>query len=58
LRRDDAHLPEPAGHDVDLQHNLLLDVTMDRLRALKGRMDEVEERLAQLDSEVKKNERP
>lgn len=58
LRRDDAHLPEPAGHDVDLQHNLLLDVTMDRLRALRGRMDEVEERLAQLDGEVKKNERP
>jgi serine O-acetyltransferase len=57
LRRDDAHLPEPAGHDVDLQHNLLLDVTMDRLRAMKTRLDDVEARLAQVDSEAAKRER-
>lgn len=45
LRRDEAHLPEPAERDVDLQHNLLHDVTMETLQDLAMQLAELQHRV-------------
>lgn len=41
--RDDARIPEPD--EIDLQHNLIHDVTMEKLREFRAELDEIEQRM-------------
>jgi serine O-acetyltransferase len=45
LGREEAHMPEPTEREVDLQHDLLLDVTMETLQDLAIGLAELQHRV-------------
>ena len=52
LGREEAHLPEPPGHDADLQHNLLHDVTMETLQELGMQLAELQHKVDALEARL------